>query len=76
MQHFFNSFSANLLLPRPLKLHKNLNKQQEITFYTVDKRDFVVVLCSFKKFQVKTEIPGCSISRKDKISIFLYRLTM
>ena len=37
MRHCFNSFNVNLLMPRPPSLHKNINKQQKITFYTVVK---------------------------------------
>ena len=37
MRHCFNSFNANFLVPRPPNLHKNMNKQREITFYTVAK---------------------------------------
>ena len=53
MRHCFDSFNANFLAPRPPNLHKNINKQREITFYTVTKRSFIVVLCSSKKCLVK-----------------------
>ena len=35
--HCCNSFNENLLVPRPPNLHKNINIQQKITFYTVAK---------------------------------------
>ena len=53
MRHCFNSFNANFLVPRPPNLHKNINKQQEITFYTGAKRSFIVVLYRSKKCLVK-----------------------
>ena len=37
MQTNNGNFKANLLVPRPLNLHKNTNKQQKITFYTFAK---------------------------------------
>ena len=37
MRDCFNTFNGNFLVPRPPNLHKNMNKQQEITFYTVAK---------------------------------------
>ena len=56
MRDCFNSFNGNFLVPRPPNLHKNMSKQQEITFYTVAKTvngAFIVVLYSFKKCLVK-----------------------
>ena len=35
MWQCFNSFIANLLVPRPPNLHKKISKQQKITLYTM-----------------------------------------
>ena len=35
MWQCFNSFNANLLVPRPPNLHKKISKQQKITLYTM-----------------------------------------
>ena len=35
MWQCFNSFNANLLVPRPPNLHKKIRKQQKITLYTM-----------------------------------------
>ena len=52
MRHCFNSFNANLLVPRPPSLHENMNEQRKITFYIVIKSHKLSVCQTFTVDQI------------------------
>ena len=73
MRHCFNFFNANLLVTRPPNLHKNINKQKKITFYTMAKshklfvceRHFTVdqiYVCSSRKSLKEGVLPTLNLS--------------